>query len=178
MVRALAALAVLAGAIAVATLVAGDDGDGWQEVTDATRRLRVAVPDDWDHVATDPHEIAGRPRAYVEASPDQHAYRAGRDAPGLELLLVEGVSDLDALVADVAERTGVVDDCRKRQGPAGVGDGIDAVVEVWEDCDGGGAIYLVALRHGVDASVVGGIQSDDDELVERVLAGIEVVSGG
>ena len=106
---------IAAGALALSAFLLGDDatrpsGRG-TPVADATGTLRAVVPVGWNEIESEPSRDGTVPR--ILAAPDAAAYRARRDAPGMELLFTTGLTNrhIDSVLEEFASRSGARQQC-------------------------------------------------------------------
>lgn len=173
-VRVATALAVAAVAgVTVAVVVADGGGPAVDEVSDETGAITVNVPEGWGDVERSPFTVGDRTYPYVQAAPDLDAYHDDPGAPGLEVLLVEGLGrqDVDRLLDETAERLRAPRECEGRDRRPFEQRGFEGSLEVYTRCgDAGTELWLlVAANPRDDALVVAGIQGADPELRQRVL---------
>jgi hypothetical protein len=155
---------------------ASDGSPSADAAVDETGELRVDVPGGWDDVERSPLRTSGGHFPYVLAAPDLEAYRTTADAPGFEILKVEGLGrgDVTRLLEDTAARLDADSSCSSGpQHPYGE-EGFEGRLAVYTDCGPAGTeLWLYAIATPLDdAVIVVGIRGADPSERARVLRSV------
>lgn len=178
------AAALAATALVLAAFLLGDDTDPTPAapgtpIADATGTLRAVVPAGWNEIENEPSRDSTVPR--ILAAPDASAYRARRDAPGMELLFTEGLTakHIDQVLEEFASRSGAREQCTgtptrepfTQRGFAGS-------IEVYTACGESGADLTVvaALGPGKTGLIVLSIQGATAGEQDLVLTGFAITN--
>lgn len=178
----IASAASVAAVAVVATLVVTTSVNGPETrvVTDDTGTLAVAVPGGWDETRTSAIEVGGERRPYLLVAPDLDAYRERADAPGLEVLRIDGMGRDDAarLLDETAERLQTTRQCGDHARRDYARHGYEGLLEVYTGCGEreAGLWLLAAATPSDDAVLVVGIQSADDQERRRLLDSVTASS--
>ncbi len=140
----------------------GDTYDSFSLVTDDSNAIQVEVPDEWSDVRGGSQEIAGVQAPSIQASPDVDQFLNTFDVPGMEFVLSDQFTPDD--FESVLDAVGPSEFCTS----GGRQDYSDPIFtgrfEVWENCQGTDAQYIVVVASEADSNQVAivTVQAIDD----------------
>ena len=141
---------------------AGSTYDSFSIVTDDSNAIQVEVPDEWSDVRGGAQTIAGVQAPSIQASPDVDQFLNSFDVPGMEFVLSDQFTSAD--FETILDAVGPSDFCTS-DGRQDYSDPLfTGRFEVWKDCQGTSAQYIVLVASQPDSNEVAivTVQAIDD----------------